>query len=584
MTKHLTLLLFIGLVWGQESYNYSLPVDFPNFTINTSDTSDSSYVFFTSYVGTSQASDNYLIIISSYGNPIYFKKVKSKLVTDFKVFDDGFLSYIKTNPNNFQKKVIIMNSSYEEIDSITTTNYMMDSHESVYLSNGNWILIGKFNRTLDLTEYGGYPAATVTDNIIQEINSLGDVVFEWNTSEYFSLFDMPHHTINSQFIDYAHINSIHVDSDTTLVISSRHLDEITKINRISGEIIWRFGGLNNQFLFINDTATHGSLLTPFCHQHDARILENGNLTFFDNGNNKNAQYSRMVEYELDETNLIATLVWEYIDNADDFCNWMGNAQRLSNNNTIGTWNYKSDSTSIIEVKEDCTKVFELAFKDSFNIDGNKMGVASYRAFRHNWNGKADRPYLWLDSTNNFLRLNFVQFGDSDTLKYFIYQGTNTNALQKVDSTQNNYYEISNFSSDSTQYFRVGTRVEYDDSQEQEFEEKMSNLVQYQPNYNISIAEPINSNYNIGIFNFPNPFNPITTIKYNLPEDALVNIIIYDILGNIVKNLVYAKETTGYKSVQWNATNNQGEPVSAGVYLYKIQAGDFVDTKKMILLK
>ena len=253
MTKHLTLLLFIGLVWGQESYNYSLPVDFPNFTINTSDTSDSSYVFFTSYVGTSQASDNYLIIISSYGNPIYFKKVKSKLVTDFKVFDDGFLSYIKTNPNNFQKKVIIMNSSYEEIDSITTTNYMMDSHESVYLSNGNWILIGKFNRTLDLTEYGGYPAATVTDNIIQEINSLGDVVFEWNTSEYFSLFDMPHHTINSQFIDYAHINSIHVDSDTTLVISSRHLDEITKINRISGEIIWRFGGLNNQFLFINDT-------------------------------------------------------------------------------------------------------------------------------------------------------------------------------------------------------------------------------------------------------------------------------------------------------------------------------------------
>ena len=114
----------------------------------------------------------------------------------------------------------------------------------------------------------------------------------------------------------------------------------------------------------------------------------------------------------------------------------------------------------------------------------------------------------------FLRLNFVQFGDSDTLKYFIYQGTNTNALQKIDSTQNNYYEISNFSSDSTQYFRVATRVEYDDSQEQEFEEKMSNLVQYQPNYNISIAEPINSNYNIGIFNFPNPFNPITTIKYN----------------------------------------------------------------------
>jgi hypothetical protein len=85
-------------------------------------------------------------------------------------------------------------------------------------------------------------------------------------------------------------------------------------------------------------------------------------------------------------------------------------------------------------------------------------------------------------------------------------------------------------------------------------------------------------------NFPNPFNPVTTLKYNILENGLVNITIYDILGNVVNNLINANQSSGYKSVQWNATNNQGEPVSAGVYLYKIQAGDFVDTKKMILLK
>ena len=56
------------------------------------------------------------------------------------------------------------------------------------------------------------------------------------------------------------------------------------------------------------------------------------------------------------------------------------------------------------------------------------------------------------------------------------------------------------------------------------------------------------------------------------------------LGNVVNNLVNANQSFGYKSVQWDATNNQGQPVSAGAYLYKIQAGDFVDTKKMILLK
>ena len=85
-------------------------------------------------------------------------------------------------------------------------------------------------------------------------------------------------------------------------------------------------------------------------------------------------------------------------------------------------------------------------------------------------------------------------------------------------------------------------------------------------------------------NYPNPFNPITTLRYELPEDSFVDVTVYDMLGNVVNNLVDANQSSGYKSVQWNATNNQGEPVSAGVYLYKIQAGDFVDTKKMIFLK
>ena len=85
-------------------------------------------------------------------------------------------------------------------------------------------------------------------------------------------------------------------------------------------------------------------------------------------------------------------------------------------------------------------------------------------------------------------------------------------------------------------------------------------------------------------NYPNPFNPITTLQYELPRDSFVKVTIYDMLGNVVNNLVNTNQSSGYKSVQWNATNNLGKPVSAGVYLYKIQAGDFIDTKKMILLK
>ena len=85
-------------------------------------------------------------------------------------------------------------------------------------------------------------------------------------------------------------------------------------------------------------------------------------------------------------------------------------------------------------------------------------------------------------------------------------------------------------------------------------------------------------------NYPNPFNPVTTLRYDLPEDATVNITIYDMMGRQVKTLINGSQTAGYRSTQWNATNDAGSPVSSGIYLYMIQSGEFRQTKKMILLK
>jgi len=85
-------------------------------------------------------------------------------------------------------------------------------------------------------------------------------------------------------------------------------------------------------------------------------------------------------------------------------------------------------------------------------------------------------------------------------------------------------------------------------------------------------------------NYPNPFNPKTILQYYLPKELFVKIIIYDILGNKVKNLFKANQSSGHKLIQWDAINNQGQPVSAGIYLYSIEAGNFKEIKKMILLK
>jgi flagellar hook assembly protein FlgD len=74
------------------------------------------------------------------------------------------------------------------------------------------------------------------------------------------------------------------------------------------------------------------------------------------------------------------------------------------------------------------------------------------------------------------------------------------------------------------------------------------------------------------------------LRYDLPEDGLVNITVYDVMGRVVRTLVNMEQNAGFKSIQWNATNNEGQPVSAGLYMYAIQAGEFRQTKKMVLLK
>ncbi|SVD50066.1 uncharacterized protein METZ01_LOCUS402920, partial [marine metagenome] len=85
-------------------------------------------------------------------------------------------------------------------------------------------------------------------------------------------------------------------------------------------------------------------------------------------------------------------------------------------------------------------------------------------------------------------------------------------------------------------------------------------------------------------NYPNPFNPVTTLRYDLPENAMINITIYDMLGRQVKILINQTQDAGYRSIVWDATNDYGKPVSAGIYLYQIQAGEYMQTKKMVLLK
>ena len=168
--------------------------------------------------------------------------------------------------------------------------------------------------------------------------------------------------------------------------------------------------------------------------------------------------------------------------------------------------------------------------------------------------------------------------EEDLLYYKLDRATNAMFTENVDQT---YVTTNTYTDDD-----IDTGIEYF--------YRVSGYVGYWTDYSNTVSVIIESldldedsamhlDYKIHQ-NYPNPFNPTTQIKYDLPEDALVSINIYDLMGRSIKSLVNSQQTAGYRSIQWNATNNLGEPVSAGMYLYTIQAGEFRQTKKMVLLK
>ena len=85
-------------------------------------------------------------------------------------------------------------------------------------------------------------------------------------------------------------------------------------------------------------------------------------------------------------------------------------------------------------------------------------------------------------------------------------------------------------------------------------------------------------------NYPNPFNSVTKLRYDLPENSHVNITIYDMLGRAVKTMVNQHQNAGHRSIIWDGTNDYGNTVSTGIYLYQIQSGAYTRTKKMVFLK
>jgi hypothetical protein len=261
-----------------------------------------------------------------------------------------------------------LDTGYNVVDSFTCANgYITDFHECILEPDNSAWLMSYDPQIVDMSLIypNGKTNATVTGLIIQKIDANKDLVFQWRSWDHMNILDATHENFAAYDIDYVHGNSIEVDKDGNIIISSRHLDEITKINSETGEFMWRLGGKNNEFDFVNDTAR-------FSHQHSARRLANDHLMLFDNGNFHTPSYSRAVEYTVSEETKKVNLVWEYRNTPEIYAFAMGNIQRLPNGNTLIGWG--ASTTTLTEVGADKSVKYTLALPN---------GQWSYRAFRYN---------------------------------------------------------------------------------------------------------------------------------------------------------------------------------------------------------
>jgi hypothetical protein len=440
--------------------------DLPLVNVSISNNPAPGKLFFSNFPFGPIPNNPHLMISDNTGETYFAMNVHAPAL-DFKKQPNGNLTFF----NSVFQKFYEMTPENFIVDSFYCGNgYSTDVHELILLENRNALLMSYDTQRVDMSQIvqGGHPNALVVGLIIQEIDDDNNVVFQWRSWDHIPITDGLHENLLAEHIDYIHGNAIERDFDGHLMISSRHLDEITKINRNTGEMIWRLGGLQNQFTFINDP------YNGFHYQHDIRRLANGNITLFDNGNFHTPPFSRAVEYALDEVSKTATLVWEYRNSPDIYGFAMGNVQRLDNGNTLICWG--SANPNITEVTPDGAVALEMSLQ---------QGVYTYRAFKFDWHGPQG-----------------------------IYQGP----------------------------------------------------------YIIPLAYRLKQNY-------PNPFNPQTRIEFELPNASFVNLSVYDVLGRLVSTIVNQELPARNYSYTLSSSD-----FSTGVYFYRLSANDFVETRKMVVVK
>ena len=544
-----------------------VPSDFPHVTATTFGTPSPGRLFLANLDFAEETPNPYLMILENDGTPFFQRKLGS-VAQDFKLQADGRLTYYDNDARCFYA----MDAHYAIVDSFRTGNgYVTDGHELVILPNGHALLMAYDPEWVDLDPIKtGLGFGVAVGLIIQELDLEKNVVFQWRSWDHFKLTDTIGRPNFGGGLDYVHGNSLDADSSGDIIVSCRSMSEITKLSRATGDILWRMGGKNNQFTFVNDPFR-------FDHQHAAKWLPNGHLVFFDNGNFRLPNFSRAVEYDVDQVQKVATLAWQYRLNPDVFGPALGYVQRFPNGNTLIAWG--ATTPTLTEVAPEGSIVSELTFDP---------GVFSYRGFRYPWPPVVPAQITFQPST--------VRKGVTGGFLYAVIEPLTPRGFEVADIDLSTIRLQDAVPARSAQIITGGTadglpdltvqfaRADVDPlltvgSDRLEVSGSLRSGDVFRGASVLRVLAPVTSRTAAAAIQI---LSPVGSLPVELALDGRAGprtLAIYDVQGRLIRRW---RAETG--ASRWDGRRSDGTPVGTGIYFVRIDEGGPEPTAKILIIR
>ena len=534
--KTLNLIFFCFLfnsVYSQIP-NRPIPPNFPEYIFEVNQAAFKGHFISSVY---KQGFNTNMYILDSLGYIAWYRTDQDNIFSsDFKYHKDqnlfSFYEYdfsagplFYTMDNQFNIVEIFGNVGDETID----------THDHIVVANGHKIIATKYDSIMDLRDYTfndipGKEHTIVRGNGLQEFDHNHNLIWTWRSTDFIHPEEFSDGlTFNFNDLDYAHFNSMQIDTDGNLIISFRNSSMVCKIDRMNrtGEIIWRLGGEKSSFKIEE--------ADRFSAQHFARRLPNGNIGLFDNGNLRTpTPFSRAAEYQLNLIDSTATLVWTYDENKSIYSSATGSAQWLEDNLVLIGWgfvdNSKPDFTLVNKSDEVLTR---LHYLNDFN---------SYRIQAYEFPFDLPRPHLTYEILNDSVLIS-APFG----YKKYIWS-----------------------TGDTTQNIMVKNEGSY-----QVWVSHGIGMIGSYPliTDNLVATNSIDLSSEINIY--PNPFNDYLSIDFSSLNTNISSFILFHNSG---KKMI-AISNPDVSSLQ----NLDTSSFTDGVYYLQIHLKDKIVTKKLLLI-